>query len=373
MKNSVLLFSCYLIFLLSYSCGQISQKENQAFAQKTFEHNGQIYVLKKNIISDQIKKPIKPEQSKVIFHEVKDTQRNMLLGYMPLPENWKIHASVGQDQVIISGPDDIKVYAPQSNYFTYSELPGMNQMSSQAGQQVKPLMSVENLVKEILEPAMRQDGAKLINQYHLPELQKYAENYDQFTFKSVPMRKEFKAYATEWESDKENSKLLIIINYFVSYSQTGIFWGYYANMIEAPRGSFEVAKKNYLYALSNSKYNPKWLQTCYIEEAKKARQRGEIHEQRMYALRAEGQAIIQRGKEHSAMVDANHKNWMDGHLGRTNVTSQSTSQSFQVDAGSNEYWMNSSNEYISSDDLFYDPNNDNSVNNESWTKMTIQK
>lgn len=370
MKKSAFLFLCYLLSLTGYSCGQSSNSNNKSLAQ-TIQHNGKTYTLKKNVDTTNNSKFFEIKKSNIIFHEVRDTQRNMLLGHMPLPDNWKIHNAVGQDQVVISGPDNVKIYAPQSNYFTYSELPGMNEMSAQAGHQVTPLISVENLVKTKLEPLLKNEGTRLTNQYHYTELQKYAENYDQFTFKSVPMQKEFKAYVTEWEG-VNNTKLLMVINHSASYSQTGVFWGYYANMMEAPKAEFEVAKKNYLYALTHCKYNPKWLQTCYMEEAQKAKQRNELHTQRMAALRAEGQAIIQRGKAYNAIVDHNHKRFMDTHLERTTVSSLSSGQSYQVDSGNKEYWMNSSNEYIPSDDLSYDPNMDNTVNNESWTRMTIQ-
>jgi hypothetical protein len=367
MKKSIQLIICFALCISNQSCGQF-KKEKQTTAQDIIKHNGQTYVLKKSVIVEQTEKSVK-SQPKVIFHRVQDRQRNMLLGYMPLPEDWKILDRAGEDNEIITGPNDIKVFAALANYYTYSDLPGMNQMSTQAGQQVKPLMSVESFVKNELEPMLSKEGARLIKQYHLPELQKYAENYDQFTFKSVPMQTNFKAYATEWEHD-DGEKLLLIINYRASYSDTGVYWGYYSDMMGAPTAHFEKAKKDYIYALANQKYNPQWLQTCYMEEAQKAAQRGELHQQRMAALRAEGQAIIERGKVHSAQVDASHKKWMDAHLDRTTVSSGG--QSYQVDGGANEYWINANGEYISSNNYNYDPNTDNSVNNQSWTKTTIQ-
>ena len=294
----------------------------------------------------------------------------MLLGYMPLPEDWKILNQAGKDGEYIVGPNDIKVLPPKADYFTYSNLPGMNQMSSQAGQQVKPLMSVESLVKNELEPLLKKEGAKLIKGYHIPELQKYAENYDQFTFKSVPQQTTFKAYATEWQHEEGN--LLLILNYRVSYSNTGVYWGYHTEMIGAPSAHFERAKKTYIYSLVNRKYNPQWLRACYMEEAQKAAQSGKLHQQRMAALRAEGQAIIERGKAYSAKVDVNHQRWMNAHLEQTTVTNSNSGQSYQVDAGANEYWINSNGEYISSNNFNYNPNTDNTVNNQAWTKTIIQ-
>lgn len=44
--------------------------------------------------------------------------------------------------------------------------------------------------------------------------------------------------------------------------------------------------------------------------------------------------------------------------------------SYQVDAGADQYWMNSNNEYIMSNDAFYNPNADNSVNNYDWQEVS---
>ncbi len=41
-----------------------------------------------------------------------------------------------------------------------------------------------------------------------------------------------------------------------------------------------------------------------------------LHEGRMIGLKAEYQAILKSGKEHSDMVDRNHKKFMDTHLER---------------------------------------------------------
>ncbi|WP_396636884.1 hypothetical protein [Maribacter sp. R77961] len=48
-------------------------------------------------------------------------------------------------------------------------------------------------------------------------------------------------------------------------------------------------------------------------------------------------------------------------------------RSYQVASGETEYWINSNGEYITSNNYNYDPNMDNSVNSQSWTKTTIQK
>ena len=42
-------------------------------------------------------------------------------------------------------------------------------------------------------------------------------------------------------------------------------------------------------------------------------------------------------------------------------------------AASDQYWKNDQGEYIKSDDKFYNPNRDPSVNNQDWAEMEEQR
>ncbi len=351
-----------MIVLFNYSCGQSSKSSET----QTIQLNGKTYTLKEGINASKVQLNKKPEP-KVIFHKIDDTQRNMVMGYQPMPSDWKYLDKQDKDGVYIKGPNNVKVFMPKFDFFVYSQLPGYNQMSSEMGQQVKPLKSVEQLVKEEFVPLFGKEGARLLKQYHLPKLKAYDENYDQLMFKSVPQQKSFEAYATEWEA-KDDNKFLFIIRQNITYTQEACYWGYTLNALESPKQYFETAKNNYLYTLENTKYNPQWRHACYMEDAQKSAQAGKLHQQRMANLRAEGQAIIERGKSHSAMVDRNHKRFMDAHLERQTVSTGGTN--YQVDAGSNVYWINSNGEYIPTNDFNFDPNLDPNLNSQTWTKGT---
>ncbi len=219
-------------------------------------------------------------------------------------------------------------------------------MMSEKGQQIKPLKSVERIVQEELVPQFAKSDVKLIQQYRIPSLKKYDENFDQFQFKPIPIRKEFNVLATEWE-DKQGNTMLSIIRQYVTYTKEACYWGFNVNTMDAPKAHFKDAKTIYIYALENSKYNPIWLQTRYMKDAQLAAQNQKLHEGRMRGLRAEYQDILKRGDEHNAMVDRNHKKFMDAHLERQTVSASGTS--YQVNAGSREYWINANGEYIPSD------------------------
>lgn len=360
---------CLTLCFLNYSCGQTTKNSETLQASKTIQLNGKTYILKEDINIPKVQLNKKTE-NKIIFHEIRDTQRNMILGYLPLPNDWKIKDQVDKDGVGVSGPNNIKVYAPRHDNFVYSQLPGFNQMCAEMGQQVKPLKSVEQLVKEEFVPLFANNGFKLIKQYRLPKQKAYDENYEQFVFKPVPMQKTFDVMSTEWE-DKDGNMILFVIRQNIAYTQEACNWGYIANALEAPKAQFETAKNNYLYTLANSKYNPQWLQTCYMEDARASAQSNQLHQERMRGLRAEGQAIIDRGNAHSKMVDQNHKRFMDSHLERQTVSTPSSNTSYQVDAGSNVYWVNANGEYIPTNDFNFDPNLDPNLNGQTWTKGNI--
>ena len=357
-------FLCLTLCFINYSCGQNSINPETPKASKTIQLNGKTYNLKEGVDIPKVQLT-KKSKNKIIFQKIDDTQRNMVMCYQPMPSDWKYLDKLDEDGACLKGPDNIRVFMPRMNAFVYSQLPGYNQMCAEMGQQIKPLKSVEQLVKEELVPEFAKDGVSLLKQYHLPKLKAYDENYDQFMFKSVPMQKTFEAFATEW-GDKEGNRLLLIIRQNIAYTQQACSWGYMVNMLDATETYFETAKNNYLYSLVNTKYNPQWRYACYMEDAKKAAKSNELHQERMRGLRAEGQAIIERGKAHSAMVDQNHKRFMDSHLERQTVTTGSTN--YQVDAGSNVYWVNANGEYIPTNDFNFDPNLDPNLNSETWTK-----
>lgn len=361
LSKFILFFS---LCFLNYSCGQNSSSNKSLQANKTIELNGKTYALKEGFDTSKSKLN-KKEESKIVFHKFEDSQRNMTIGYLPLPSDWVLKDKTDNEGAQIFGPNNIKVFLPRNNDFVYSQLPGFNQMMVEMRKQIKPLQSVEQIVKTDFVPLLANEGLKLVKQYRVPKLKAYDENYEQFVFKPVPMQKTFEALATEW-IDKNNKSFILIIRQYIIYTQEACYWGYTLNAMEASKTYFEEAKTSYLYALENTKFNPAWLQKRYMEDAQESARLGKLHEQRMRGLIAEGEAIRKRGNEHSAMVDRNHKRFMDAHLERQTVSTGSTN--YQVDAGNKVYWINSNGEYIPTDNMNFDPNLDPNLNNQTWTK-----
>ncbi|CAH8282968.1 hypothetical protein EV196_101504 [Mariniflexile fucanivorans] len=368
-KTPIVITLLLVLFTSCLNSPSGAQTSSNSQASNTIQLNGKTYTLKENVDATKLQYNKKVENN-IVFHKFEDSERNMTIGYLPLPSDWILKDKPDNEGAQIFGPNNIKVFLPRNNDFVYSQLPGFNQMAAQMGQQIKPLQSLEQMVKVEFVPLLANDGVKLIKQYKVPQLKAYDENYEQFVFKPVPMQKTFEVLATEW-LDKDNNSVILIIRQYITYTQEACYWGYILNVMKAPKAYFEDAKIKYLYALEYTKYNPQWLHTRYMEDAKESARLGKLHEDRMRSLIAEGEAIVKRGEAHSAMVDRNHKRFMDTHLERQTVTNTASGKSYQVDAGSKDYWINSDGEYIPSDNVHFDPNFDPNLNNQTWTKAQI--
>jgi len=51
------------------------------------------------------------------------------------------------------------------------------------------------------------------------------------------------------------------------------------------------------------------------------------------------------------------------------MTDPNSGNTYKVQEGYNQYWSNGNNEYIGSNDAYYNPNTDNSVNNQNWQQL----
>ena len=112
------------------------------------------------------------------------------------------------------------------------------------------------------------------------------------------------------------------------------------------------------------------------------------HQIRMQNRQASFNAHQQRMKGISAAQDANFQSFMNRQFGEGSGSSQQsflnmineeetvqnplTGESYQVDAGATQYWMDSDGNYIMNDDLFYTPNGDINLNNREWVQVQPQ-
>lgn len=290
------------------------------------------------------------------YFPVRDAQRNMLMGVLPIPSDWNL--STADDNItFLESPKGVKVLYIAGNEFLYSQNPYINQSFQQMGFDTKPPQSFEEVLSLLKEHAIKK-GVNYVKQYPLPQLEAVDASLDRLIYKPVPEQKTAQVVATEWIDTKGNASLLVL-HYYVAQTELSLYWGYRIESMESPQDHFNTAKRDYLNTLINTQINPQWLQTINAENRQKSQQMMAGHNQRMEALRAQGRQIIAAGKQHDAMTSRNHQKFIDGLRDEINVTSPATGQTYKVNLGSNHYWINDSNQLITSNDATFDPNQNN--------------
>lgn len=360
------LCSILIVFTIGLGITSCQNKPNKANSIQFFKSSDELYSQM------DINKKQKIQSKKIEFKTVKDPQKNMPVYFFPIPSDWTINDSFGgQDNILIKGPNNLKIYGDIYNQFFYSSDPYVNQDMQQKGHKISPLKTAEQVIKETIVPLAKTIGLELIKTYELPKLVTFDKNIDQYIFKYKPEpNKIFDALASEWIDNKGTSTLMILRYGAVADQYQQVTWDYYMQSMDCDTKHFEQAKQDYLYALENTKYNPDWIKSNYLRDAEASASLEQIHQKNMGELRAHAEAVFQRNKEYNRTVDRNHDKFMDMQLERTNVIT-TAGELYKVDAGSKYYWMNSDGQYISSDNPNYNPNTDPIYNNRSWNSTTI--
>jgi hypothetical protein len=321
----------------------------------------------------------------VVFQPIFDAKTNMVMAQIPLPSGWKIIKKTNPEQAGIVGPNGIKIYDFAGKMFTYSNDPYMQQIYQQSGQPMRRPPGIEGLIKEDLVPLAQENGLQYVRHYLLPELAAKDREYSARLYKSMPSQDSFKVLATEWKNG-DGSPALLILHYRENLGQGTLFWSYYGNFLEAPAAQFKQAKKDLIYGLLNTRHNPKQIQAFNQMEAQKAQNSNAAHQRKMQNNQANFEAsqraitssndavnksIMDGWKNSNAASDRSHDRYMNTVREENTVYDAGSGQSYQVESGSNQYWMNNGGEYIPSNDTLYNPNMDPNVNQSDWQEAEI--
>ncbi|WP_339894051.1 hypothetical protein [uncultured Algibacter sp.] len=383
MKTSIPYLS--LLAVLFFSCGQ--QKENTDYAE--FDYDSETY-YEENRNENQNYQTAKTNTSnynKLKGYKVMSKKFGMPLGTMPIPSTWN-KSNKAKEGVLFESNDGVKVYGERFKSHFYSNNQQQNYYAKQGGSIIQPPKTINRVIQEDLKPYLESQGLRLVNQFPIPQLAQFDKRFDSYLFKSSPENKQYQCIATEWE-DKNGGKSIGIIRYFTNQYTTigGMDWGYTFNSMEAPKDNYEQAKKALINALVNFQINPKWVQANNRHYSNLSQQSNAGHQQRMAAINAQGQAIRNNGKTYSSITDSNHESWKRrngitdaGHSNsinsgvweRSTVSNPNTGQTYQVEGQNSYYYGNNNNEYIGTNDALYNPNIDNSMNDQEWTQYNIE-
>ncbi|MEW4924316.1 hypothetical protein [Algibacter sp. 2305UL17-15] len=380
MKTSIYLSIFFTVLL--FSCGQ-QQKENNDYANFDADYEGynDLENNQQNNYQSNTNRPSNKNNMK--GYSVMSKQFGMPVGVMPIPSSWEVKNNT-KEGILFESADGVKVYGERFISHFYSNNQQLNYFAQQNGTKIKPVKNIQRVIKEDILPYAESEGMRLVNQFPLPQLAQFDKRFDSYLFKGMPENKQFQCIATEW-IDKDGGKSIGIIRYFTNQYPTtgGMDWGYTLNSMGASKNNYEAAKKAFINSLVNFQINPQWVEANNRYYSQLSQQSNAGHQQRMAAIRAQGQASRNIGNTYSSISDSNHESWKRrngmqdaGHSNsinsgvweRSTISNPNTDQSYQVEGQYNQYHMNSNNEYIGTDNTLYDPNLDPNMNNQNWTQ-----
>ncbi|NOK16515.1 hypothetical protein [Corallococcus carmarthensis] len=319
---------------------------------------------------------------KLVVHKMLDNQF-MEMGRLPLPDNWILN----NGKAAMSGPGNVNVYMFPLKTFMFSNDMMMREVYLRSGTPMRPFYSMDQIVQEDLIPIANQEGARLVNQYDAPPIAMADKGFSDLLYKVGPVRELFLARVTEWV-DTNGQPYLLLVHLHATDLGNMVTWNYYCHALDAPKERYEESRGVVLNALANVQYNPEYVQAYNQNEMARERSSWAAHHQRMQANKAAfdaqqrafhekndaiNQAIASSHAQNNATSDRIHHRFMNYVKDEETVRHSGDGKRYQVQSGSNQYWMNGNGDYVPSNDPNYDPNRDPRLNHQRWHKADVDK
>lgn len=318
---------------------------------------------------------------KMTMHEIRD-KSGMVAALLPLPASWKMHMPV-QNGVAITGPDGIKVteFAP-INYMVSSD-PNMQYIFSQNGIKSMPLQSIQQIIQQDLIPSAKKKNLIYITHYELPQISKLDKWYSDQLYRVEPTQLYNKVYGIEMQYT-DGKKAFIVMHISSTKTQYMESWYHMSALLDADPAAFETAKKQYIFALENMRYNLEPILSYNKAEAQRIGQSWAAFNQKLKASQAAfeanqiahvnksnaiNDAIMGNWKSSNATSDKNQEQFVDYIYEKQDMQSSETGNTYKVNQGYNQYWMNNKGEYIGTKSTTYNPNLDDNMNGEKWEEL----
>lgn len=318
---------------------------------------------------------------KMVMQEIKD-KSGMVAAILPLPASWKLHSQI-VDGVSITGPNGVKVtdFAPKNYFISYDQ--NMQNSYLQSGIQMKPLSSIEQIIQEELVPSAAKRGLKYIKHYELPIVSKLDKWYAEQLYQIGPTQLYNKVYGIEMKYSN-GKPAFVVMHVSERKSQELESWYHISSLLDADAAVFETAKKQYIFALENMRYNLEPIMAYNKAEAQRIGQSWAAFNAKMKANQAAfdasqaahvnksnaiNDAIMSGWKAQNASSDKNQEQFVDYIYENQNVQNTETGKTYKVQQGANQYWMNNNGEYIGTKSNTYDPNLDENMNQQKWQEL----
>lgn len=322
------------------------------------------------------------QNSELVPHPMID-KKGQIMGQMTFPANWKLHNDPGK--AAFTGPDGIFVYNIPMRNFMYSNDQMIRQSYAQNGGKLRAPVSGEELVRQDLEPIARKEGSKLVKVYNAPEIAKSDAGVQDMMYRIGPSNTRYEVVVSEWE-DKKGQPYAMILHVSVTDMGNMAMWNYYGHALDAPDTKYESAKKTLLEGLASLQYNPRYFDQYNQNEMNRESQSWAAHNQKMNARQqqfdAQQQAFKQKSEainssimasynDRNAASDRSHNRFVNYIKDENTVVNQHDGKRYQVQTGSDQYWMNDQGQYIGTNDPNYDPNRNQDTQNQSWSEAEM--
>lgn len=379
MKFSLSFLILFSISTLYISClnqiGEEQKFDENLRSNKNFDH--------KNIsVNEDSRNNQTAKNDAIKYFHILDPQNGMVKSQIPLPSSWQKH---DQGDYTHTGPNGIKVHGERTAIYMFSKSAETNQIYQQSGMSIQFPKSIDQVINESFMDYANKINRKLVKKYPIPQIAALDKQFDNHRYSSMPSQKTFNAMGLEWR-DPDGTSFLTVLHHFVSYDNYGGYWGVFYTVLESSEQAFEHAKRNYINGLINKQINPQWLQFINQKDMQIAQKSNADHQARMAGIKAIGDQGTANHNARMAAMDQNMASWranqaagdrshnqfIDNIHGNTTVTDPNTRNTYKVEAGSDQYWINNQGEYIKSDNSLYNPNMDNSINNQTWTEYDEQ-
>ncbi|HBQ39374.1 MAG TPA: hypothetical protein DD808_02190 [Halieaceae bacterium] len=317
------------------------------------------------------------EPAPIKYFVTMDARTGMASSRIPLPADWT--QLTDNKEFTYEGPNKIRVSAAGGATFQFTNNPDMAQMFQMQGTTNQPPMPIEAITQRFFMPIAEQTGRKLTRTYELPQLARKSLQDSSQYYSAMPQQLDAKSYALEW-TDNQGMSYVSIVNINIAYSQPSSYWILMSQYLEAPHEHFPAARDALINGLINAQTNPQWLALRNQQDRARSQASSRQHVARMNSLRAAGNAAAETGRIYSEISDINHQGYMNrdqmnsaGHqrtinaIGdRTVIANPETGNRYNVQSGSNQYWVNQDERYLGSDNPNYDPRLDPGMNQQEW-------
>ncbi len=307
--------------------------------------------------------------------KIKDPQGQVVVTF-PIPSNWR----QGKGDIFLESKDGVKVTNDLVNEFSYSHIPDYNQMLRENRIQVKPVKSLERFIREDFAALTQSKGIKLTNIQKTPSItQAYAQK-DRMWYKGSPEQMTYDSAIVDF-TDAQGNPSFVLITYYVGSDQYKKRWGYTITGVEAPRAIFEQTKRDYLFAVTNARLNPQYVQAKNQQMKQQSQQGYAAHKERMRGIKAFGENNTKMFNARGAANDAQYNSWREGQVSSdriqrgtvnsindVNTWTDRSGNNIEVEGYHNKVYTNGHGEAIGTDDWNYNPNGDTNVNG-SWEQL----